>query len=132
MKRFALVLFAVLIAVPALAMADSACDHPQNNFDGLYCMNKVYQQADTDLNVTYRHLMPKLDASGKSRLRSTQIEWIKTRDQQCSLARGDAFYVDIACATRMTISRTQFLQARYRECISSGCLDRKLANPSTG
>ena len=44
-------LIAVLLtAVAGAANADN-CDHPRNSFGGLYCLNKVYAQADRDMTV---------------------------------------------------------------------------------
>ncbi len=62
---------AVLTAGPV--MANSVCDKPRDDFDGLYCLNKVYQQADADLNATYGQLKPKLDSSGQAALRAGQL-----------------------------------------------------------
>jgi len=52
----------LLASVPA--HANSACDKPHNDFDGLYCLDKVYQQADVDLNAAYTSLHGKLDSAG--------------------------------------------------------------------
>ena len=108
------------------AEADSACDKPRNDFDGLYCLNKVYQQSDKDLNVAFSELRVKLDAAGQSALRTSQIDWLRIRDQSCSRHEGTGFYINLDCATKITISRTQFLEDRYRECISSGCRDSQI------
>ena len=115
---------ACLIAVPALA--DTACDHPHNDFDGLYCLNKIYQQADADLNTEYGKLRPKLDNQGRSLLKTGQLTWIGLRNEQCSRSMDGNFYVNLQCATHLTIQRTQFLQDRTRECISAGCMNSKL------
>ena len=120
--RLALAL--TLLAGPALA--DSACDKPHNDFDGLYCLNKVYQQADTDLNSTYAKLRVRLDAPGRDTLKTSQLAWLHTRDA-CSKHEADAFYVDLSCATQTTISRTRFLQDRLRECLSAGCMNSRLS-----
>ena len=108
------------------AIADSACDKPRNDFDGLYCLSKIYQQTDTDLNTAFTQLRDKLDDAGKEALRTTQIAWLKTRDQSCSRHERSGFYVNLVCATNTTTARTEFLQARYRECISSGCMNSRL------
>ena len=113
------------VAGAALA-ADSACDTPRNDFDGLYCLSKVYQQADSDLNSAFSRLRDRLDADGRTALRTGQLAWLRTRDQSCSRHEDTGFYVNLACATHTTIARTQFLQSRYRECISSGCLNSRL------
>ena len=108
------------------AFANSSCDRPKNDFDGMYCLNKVYQQADTDLNATYKQLSAKLDADGRAALKQGQLLWIGQRNDRCSIRKGDEFFVNLDCATATTIERTQFLQDRYRECISSGCQNSKL------
>lgn len=120
-------LFASAGALPA-AMASANCDRPRNDFDGLYCLNQVYQQADADLNAAFKSLNAKLDAKGKATLKRGQLAWMKRRNEQCSMHQEDAFYVDLECATDTTIGRTQFLQNRLRECISSGCRNSKLAS----
>jgi uncharacterized protein YecT (DUF1311 family) len=108
------------------AFANSACDRVTNDFDGLYCLNKVYQQADTDLNAAYKQLVARLDADGRATLRQHQLQWMAERNVSCSMRKDDAFYVDLDCATRVTIERTRFLQDRVRECVSSGCMNSRL------
>ena len=58
-------LIAVLLGFAGFAHANSACDKPRDDFDGLYCLNKVWQEADKELNEAYKALTPKLDANGK-------------------------------------------------------------------
>ncbi len=118
---------AVIVALSlSPALADSACDKPRNDFDGLYCLSKVYQQADADLNAKFERLRKQLDPSGRVALKDGQLAWLHGRDESCSRHEGGDFYVNLACATRMTIARTQFLEDRYRECISSGCMNGRL------
>jgi uncharacterized protein YecT (DUF1311 family) len=123
MKRL-LALLALAAASPAFA--NSACDRVTNDFDGLYCLNKVYQQADADLNTAYKALVAKLDADARAVLRQHQLQWMAERNVSCSMTKDGAFYVDLDCATRVTIDRTRFLQDRVRECISSGCMESRL------
>ena len=120
----AIALLALLFA--GSAFANSNCDKPTNDFDGLYCLNKVYQQADTDLNAAYKALVAKLDADGRAALKQRQLGWMAERNASCSMRKDDGFYVDLDCATRMTIDRTRFLQDRVRECVSAGCMNSKL------
>ena len=120
-----------LIFVSALffsssALAGEACDRPKNNFDGLYCLNKIYQEADKELNVNYKILVPLLDIAGKAQLKRNQLVWQRSRNSECSRQDGGSFLVDLQCATDTTISRSQFLQDRIRECKSSGCLNSRL------
>ncbi|AVP96955.1 hypothetical protein C7S18_06970 [Ahniella affigens] len=124
MKR-ALVSFALLCFSTA-ALANSACDQPRDDFDGLYCLNKVYQEADKELNENYKALVGQLDADGKAKLKKGQIAWIKERNSECSRKDDTGFYVNLSCATEKTISRAQFLKDRSRECVSSGCMNSKL------
>lgn len=123
MKRWML---AVLVCAAGAAQANSACDKPQKDFDGLYCLNKVYQEADKELNDNYGKLAGKLDADGKQRLKAGQLRWIEERNDSCSRREGTAFFVNLQCATGTTIRRAQFLQDRVRECVSAGCQNSKL------
>lgn len=123
MKKFML---ALMLCASGSAFANSACDTPRNDFDGLYCLNKVYQEADKELNANYKNLAAKLDANGKQTLKSGQLSWISERNQSCSRKDSSGFYVNLNCATNTTIKRAQFLQDRVRECSSSGCQNSKL------
>ena len=127
--RHIVLCFVTLVApclMAHLARADSSCDKPRNGFDGIYCLSKVYQQSDADLNAAFSQLNGKLDGPGRDALRTSQIAWLQLRDRDCSKHDPSGFYVNLACATRTTISRTEFLQSRYRECISSGCMNSRL------
>lgn len=120
-----LVLLCVLL--PNLVLANSNCDNPRNDFDGLYCLNKIYLQADKELNQAYAELKDLLDDQGKKLLKKGQLTWIGSRDSECSYRdnrRG--FFVNLDCAAKTTIERTQFLIDRKRECLSSGCLNSRL------
>ncbi len=124
MRRRAFLTGLIVLALSTShARAQSACDKPRNDFDGLYCLNKVYQQADGELNDAYGRLRPRLDASGQAALRSTQLAWLRTRNDTCSKREDTAFFVNLKCATDLTIARTQFLDDRYRECLGAGCVD---------
>ena len=119
-------LLALLFCSSGAVFANSACDVPKNDFDGLYCLNKVYQEGDKELNENYKKLSSKLDADGKKALKSSQLAWIRERNNSCSKREATAFFVNLECATSTTISRSQFLQDRIRECSSSGCQNSKL------
>lgn len=118
--------FSLLLCASGAAFANSACDVPKNDFDGLYCLNKVYQEADKELNETYKQLNGKLDGNGKKALKAGQLAWIESRNQSCSKREANAFYVNLDCATHTTIERSRFLQDRLRECSSAGCMNSKL------
>jgi len=117
------------LAFAALALSTAAhadCDRPKNDFDDLYCLDKVYIQSDKDLNDEYGKLSKQLDANGKAALKRGQLAWIKSRNEQCSMKDEHGFWVNLDCATQTTIARTQFLQDRNRECASAGCMPSKL------
>jgi len=116
----------ILSVASTYAFANSACDKPRDDFDGLYCLNKVYQEADSDLNANYKKLVAKLDKNGAAALKNGQLGWIEERNASCSKREGTDFFVNLNCATKLTINRAQFLQDRYRECVSSGCQNSKL------
>lgn len=116
---------AMLLATGNVA-AEQACDAPKNDFDGLYCLNKIYQEADKELNTNYQTLARLLDSNGRTRLQEGQRTWITSRNTACSRREADKFYVDLSCATQTTIDRSRFLQDRIRECGSTGCLSSRL------
>jgi uncharacterized protein YecT (DUF1311 family) len=124
MKTILAVLFAVY-ALPLVAQS-SACDHPKNDFDGLYCLNKIWIEADHNLNQAFQKLTVKLNAEGKTSLKKGQLAWISSRNASCSKTDSSGFFVNLKCATEMTIDRTKFLEDRYRECVSAGCMNSKL------
>lgn len=107
------------------AHADN-CDKPKDDFDGLYCLNKVYIQADKDLNDVYQKLRAKLDTEGRDLLKTRQLSWIEDRNRQCSYRNDKGFFVNLKCATNSTIGQVRLLEDRYRECISAGCMNSKL------
>ncbi|MBV8246999.1 MAG: DUF1311 domain-containing protein [Comamonas sp.] len=124
MKKLCLLLS---LLAPLAALANSNCDKPVNDFDGLYCLNKVYGEADKELNQKYGELASKLDVQGKAALKQGQLAWIRERNSQCSRRDDSGFLVNLDCATKKTVARVDFLQSRIRECKSSGCLNSKLA-----
>ena len=115
-----------LLSVSAAASANSSCDAPKNDFDDLYCLNKVYIQSDKDLNTSYSAVAKMLDKEGKKSLKSGQLAWIQLRNDHCSYHDNRGFFVNIDCATKTTIERVQFLDDRLRECKSAGCQNSKL------
>ena len=99
MKKLAMVVFLIYSTA---AYADSACDKPRDDFDGLYCRNKVYQEADRELNENYKKLYAKLDNDGKEALKAGQLAWIEDRNNKCSRHEGQQFFVNLNCATNTT------------------------------
>jgi uncharacterized protein YecT (DUF1311 family) len=117
---------ALLLSTAFPAYADN-CDNPSNDFDGLYCLNKVYIQADKDLNESYQQLKIRLEATGVAKLRKGQLAWMKNRNSDCSYYDDNGeFFVNMRCTTDTTIERTNFLNDRVRECKATGCQPSKL------
>jgi Uncharacterized protein conserved in bacteria len=123
MRKIALALF---LTCSTAAYADSACENPKNDFDGLYCLIKLYQESDKELNDNYKNLVAKLDSQGKAALKEGQLAWIKDRNGSCSRYEDGKFFVNMRCATDYTVSRSRFLRDRLRECASTGCQNSKL------
>lgn len=114
------------LLTPLWAFAQQNCDKPRDDFDDLYCLNKVYIETDAELNQVYKDLVGRLTADGRANLKRSQLAWIEERNSSCSRKIDSGFYVNLSCATRTTRSRLQVLQDRVRECRSSGCQPSKL------
>ncbi len=119
------VILTLSIVFSNFVIADN-CDKPRDDFDGLYCLNKVYQEADKELNRAYSELRGYLNRSEKNQLKKIQISWIKQRNKNCSLRKNSGFYVNLNCTAKTTISRTNTLNDRIRECKATGCRPSKL------
>ncbi len=113
-------LFAVLCALPVLAWADN-CDRTRNTFDDIYCTNKIYANADAELNQNYQRLQKKLNANQKNLLKRSQIRWIRQRDTQCDTSDESSQSVNVDCRLRQTQERNHWLRERLRECQAVGC-----------
>ena len=111
---------------PVLSWGAQNCDKPVNDFDGLYCLTKVYLEADKDLNNSYAKLTKRLNTSQKSKLKRGQLAWIRERNDQCSYNNNEGFFVNMDCATRTTTERVNFLNDRVRECAAGSCRDSRL------
>ena len=111
---------------PMLSWGAQNCDKPINDFDGLYCLTKVYLEADKELNNSYTKLNKVLNSTQKSKLKRGQLAWIRDRDERCSYHNDEGFFVNMNCATRTTTSRVNFLNDRIRECSAGSCRDSRL------
>ena len=54
---------------PMMSWGAQNCDKPNNDFDSLYCLNKVYLEADKELNISYAKLVKQLNTQQKSKLK---------------------------------------------------------------
>lgn len=108
--------------------AQMNCDTNANSsFEDVYCDAKTFVKADDDLNVAYQKLVKKLRPADQAVLRQTQRAWIEKRNKEATGTDskvGTVIY--LSAALKMTTERTNFLNDRYRECLSSGCQPSKL------
>ena len=119
------VIFALISCLSVSCFADN-CDKPRDDFDGLYCMNKIYMKADEDLNASFKELKGLLKPDEKKVLISTQLKWIEDRNTSCSIKNEKGFWVNLGCVKDTTINRTNILNDRIRECKATGCQPSKL------
>ncbi|PON19313.1 hypothetical protein C2W62_03260 [Candidatus Entotheonella serta] len=115
----------VLIVLANVSFADN-CDNPRDDFDGLYCLNKIYQESDKELNDAYKELRNYLTKKQKGILKKIQLKWIKQRNSSCSFKRDGQFFVSLGCTTKTTIEGTNQIRDRIRECKATGCQESKL------
>jgi uncharacterized protein YecT (DUF1311 family) len=113
-------IFLLLTLLSSVAFADN-CDKPRDDFDGLYCLNKVYSEADNELNLKYKELKSLLKNNEKKKLAAGQNEWIRFRNDNCSYKDQKGFWVNLNCTKETTVERTNFLNDRIRECKATGC-----------
>lgn len=120
--KYKTALIALLFAAPVWA----DCEKTRSDYDVVYCSTKIYIEADKELNEAYKKLVGKLDMEGRKLLKEAQLAWIKSRNQNCSETRRTEILLDMDCAIKATVERTQFLNDRHRECVSAGCMNSKL------
>lgn len=101
-----------------MAFADN-CENTRNAYDDIYCTNKIFASADTELNKNYKTLQGKLNTSQKSILKKSQLAWIEERDAQCSDDEEGKVFVN--CNLEQTQKRNAWLTERIRECNTVGC-----------
>lgn len=118
---------ATSLTLTGTAQAQNNCNTPGNSFEDVYCLSKVFVKADDDLNAAYQKLLKRLSPAAQVTLRRTQRTWLTARNTTCTendAKLGAVIYMD--CAVDRTTSRSNFLNDRLRECLSSGCQPAKL------
>ena len=118
---------ATSLTLTGTAQAQNNCNTPGNSFEDVYCLSKVFVKADDDLNTVYQKLLKRLSPAAQVTLRRTQRAWLNGRNTTCTendAKLGAVIYMD--CAVDRTTSRSNFLNDRLRECLSSGCQPAKL------
>ena len=113
----------ILMTISSVSLANN-CENPRNTYDDVYCINKVFHDADRDLNKSYAELRKHLTQSQKNTLKRSQLAWIKQRDANCSNeAQGMVF---AQCNLDETTTRNLWLRERIRECKTIGCQSKRL------
>lgn len=115
----------MLLLIVTSAFADD-CDKPRDDFDNLYCLNKIYIESDKELNIAYKELQAFLTKEERNQLKKTQLTWIENRNSNCSFRKDGRFFVSLSCTADTTIKRTNILKDRIRECKATGCQASKL------
>jgi uncharacterized protein YecT (DUF1311 family) len=95
------------------------CENPRNSYDDIYCVNKVFHDADRELNQSYSTLRTYLNDQQKMLLKRSQLAWIRQRDSNC--ANEEQRTVFVHCNLEETTSRNAWLRERIRECKTVGC-----------
>src|ERR1700742_2140576 len=128
MIRLVLAAAAFLVLTSVSTLARAACDDTHDDFDSVYCFAQEFQKADHTLNQDYTQLDAKLDAARQKALRTDELAWLQSRDQACGRHEHEAFFVDFACADRMSDQHSRFLERRYVDCVQSSCSDLDFFN----
>lgn len=85
------------------------------------CANRLYQEADAELNQVYRQLVARLSAQRKAQLKASQQAWLAFRDKNAAFAAGVAeggsmaSLVEVTELTALTRSRTEQLRAYLKQ-----------------
>ena len=107
-------------AFSGLVFAEN-CDHVRNTYDAVHCDNKVYANADNELNRNYQDLRKKLNTQQKNILKHSQLAWIRDRDRSCSGDSNAGEVIYTRCQLQKTQERNSWLTERIRECKTIGC-----------
>ena len=114
MLRFFSLVVALVLSIPAVAMAD--CSDPQTQSEMNYCAAQDLEVADTKLNEVYKRAMSAQDRKGKRAMQKAQRAWINYRDLACQsyslMADGGSMQPMLAslCLPKLTDERSKMLE----------------------
>ena len=111
-------IFAATLLGAAAVGAQDECDKYKTSYDRTYCFVKLFMESDKELNSVYTELRGVLKEAVKLKLRDTQREWIKYRDDFCEVVPGT---INVDCNYRVNRDRTEYLRDRLRECKAGTC-----------
>ncbi len=124
-RRYGFLAIFVFGGAAPTAVTAAYCDKINNVVDELYCKNEIFSQVDNSLTIYYRALMKLINHEQGVLLKAAQREWVERRNHLCVVKHGGVESIDPRCAVDETLERTKFLNERYLECKSVGCLDYK-------
>ncbi|WP_265517240.1 lysozyme inhibitor LprI family protein [Nitratireductor luteus] len=121
--RIAIPTAAMILAMPALAIAQDKCADAKDQATMNECSNAAFKESDKKLNKLYKQIEARLsdDADAKKLLVQAQRNWIKFRDAECSFqtagaAEGSVMPMLIAlCMDGLTQSRVEDFEG-YLNC----------------
>lgn len=110
-----------LSAAPNLFAVEPDCSQAVSTAEMQTCANRLYQEADAELNRIYRQLFAQLSGQRKAQLKASQQAWLAFRDKNAAFAAGVAeggsmaSLVEITELTAMTRSRTEQLRTYLKQ-----------------
>ncbi len=117
--RISLIIAASFLSgLPALGLADNACDLP-SSMDTNLCEHDRWERTDAELNRLWGEVKPRADAGGTgSALLAQQRQWLRDRDAKCNPEREQGGSLDAAryywCMWQMTLQRNAEFRAMLR------------------
>ncbi|WP_373874450.1 lysozyme inhibitor LprI family protein [Pseudomonas pharyngis] len=145
MNRFGFTLLAVLLPVSTVYAQDD-CSHVASSLEMVPCSEAAKKAADTQLNLSYKQLMarlesdyradPALGAEYAAKVKESQRAWLKLRDANCPL---EAFEIETGMpahvfAVNLCIARMSRERSAYLDKIAPGqpeqSSDKSVACPS--
>jgi uncharacterized protein YecT (DUF1311 family) len=119
---------AALLGTTAIAaLADTGeCAKYKTSYDQTYCFAKLFLASDQELNTVYNDLRSAVKAPVREKLKETQLEWMKYRDQSCE----NSGTINVDCNYRVNRDRTEYLRDRLREFKAGTCRDDMIGQQS--
>lgn len=127
--KVSLLTAALVLATPALGLAQNNCGDLTNQTDMNICAGKAYEKSDAELNSLYKQIEARLkdDADTTKLLVTAQRAWVAFRDAECNFSSsevsgGTAYpFISSSCLDNMTQIRIGNLKG-YLKC-SDGDMD---------
>lgn len=108
----------MMLVLGSYAMADDSCERYTTSYDRTYCKSKLFVESDKELNDVYKNLRKNIPSSVSEKLKQTQRDWMKYRDNKCETQPGT---INVDCNYQVNKDRTEYLRDRLRECKTGSC-----------